>query len=313
MTTNLTSIATAIRTHLLPTGTMATPLVGVAFFDPIDLLMDKMGHSPTLYSRVMDSMAWMLDASCINQARTTLFARYKTQEIEDCMNFKDFCQQVAEDISHDTLYEGDESNELTLATLLALREHWHDAAASAAAADDHDYKCKSLRQQLDEEKPQSASVDVRANFKAYAAIEAEGNTVLADELYAAMVAQDVIVAQSRAQSNKELIPVILEVLRAAQHHAPSSARFDHLPSTVQRRLTQFAIGAIERTVKDLTKKLAKQPLAFARAVVIAKATTVALSAVIKAKFSEAAELENVTSQTAIDIGRNAKRVACSID
>src|SRR3990167_4266078 len=96
---------------------------------------------PTLHSRVLDSMAWMLDSSCISQARTILFERYKEVDHDAPDAFNDFCQDVAENLDHESLYgnEAQGSPEQTFAILLALRNQWHDAAARAASADNRDY------------------------------------------------------------------------------------------------------------------------------------------------------------------------------
>ena len=333
MTTNQTAIAQALtsaqaqnlvnaihdigvppKNRTVPSGTMAKLAVssGTSFFDPIDLLEDHLGSRPVLHARVLESMVWMLDNSCISQARSILFERYKEVDHDAVDAFNNFCQDVAENLDHESLYV-DESPEQTLAILLALRDQWHDAAARAAASDDRDYKPKSLRQLMEDEKVKLADVGTRVNYKKLAELEAGSDTAKAERLYASYMEADAIASTQRVASNKALMPTILEVLRTAKRYALESSRFDQLPLPVQRRLTSFAVGVVDRCKLDVAKRLAKQPIAFGHVAEAAHQATVALNHVITTKFSDAGEMENITSQTEINIGRAAKRVACSID
>lgn len=310
------------KTHTLPTGTMsaletAMPkelISGTTYFDPIDLLEDKLGHQANLHSRVLESMMWMIDTACINQARNILFTRYSEAEAEhtDDITFKGFCQCVAEDISHPSLYEV-EGNESTLAILLALRKQWHDAAVSAFNADDRDYKGKSLREQMESEKAKPANIGTRINFKKIAELGAHGDAAKATRLYDAYMEADALATANQVESRKSLMPTVLEILRAANMHAVDSSRFDELPYNVQRQLTTFVVGAIDRSRLDLAKRLAKQPFAFGHMAEAAFEATEALNKVIKQKFNDTGELENVRSQASLDHERGQKRVACSID
>ena len=308
------------KTHTVPTGTMtalaaALPpelIVGNTYFDPTDLLEDKLGSQPSLHSKVMESMAWMLDANCISQARTVLFERFKEVDHDHVDAFKDFCQVVAEDLDHESLYE-DESSEQTLAILLAVRDQWHDAAAHAAAADDRDYNSKSLREQMENEKVKLADVGTRVNYRKIADLEARGDTAKANRLYAAYMEADAISSAQRIEGNKSLMPTILEVLRTAKRYALESYRFDQLPLNKQRQLATFAIGAIDRSRADIAKRLNKQPIAFGHLAEAAFEATEALNKVIVAKYSDVGDLENTRSQVSIDHERNQKRVACTID
>ena len=305
------------KVHTIPAGTMAVmatllPVSTNSFFDPIDLLEDNLGAQPALHSRVLESMVWMLDSSCISQARTVLFERYKEVDHDNTDAFKGFCQTVAEDLAHESLYE-DESSERTLAILLALRDQWHDAAARAAAADDRDYKSKSLRELMEAEKVKEADIGTRVNFKKLAELEANGDVAKADRLYASYMEADAMSSASRVENNKSLMPTLLEVLRTVKHYALESSRFDHLPVNKQRQLTSFAVGVIDRVKIDVAKRFAKQPIAFGHIAEAARSARIALDVVIKQKYSDAGELENIRSQVSIDGERNAKRVACSID
>jgi hypothetical protein len=319
--------------RVVPPGTMAALAVasssGSTFFDPIDLLEDKLGHQAALHSRVMESMAWMLGASCIGQARSVLFTRYQEQETEhtNTVSFNDFCQGVAETIDHPSIYgrnsdnttdleasEGaHESPEAVLAILLAVYEQWHDAAARAAAADNRDYKSKSWREQMESEKVKAPDIGTRVNYRKIADLEARGDTAKAERLYASYMEANALAAASRVDNNKSLMPTILEILRTAGRYALESSRFDELPLLKQRQLTTFAIGAIDRSRNDLASRMSKQPIAFGHIAEAAFQATEALNKVVMQKFNDVGELENVRSQVSINMERGAKRVACSID
>ena len=308
------------KLRTVPAGTVAAMQTGTAFFDPMDTLMDKLSSQPALYSRVLDSMAWMLDASCISQARSILFTRYADTDKELADTFQDFCLNVHSQLKHDSLYTleaGEETNEHTLAVLLALRNDWHDAAASAASADDRDYHAKSLREQIEAEKPSKANVGTRTNYALMAKLEANGDAALEKRMYASMIEADEVQATERAVGNKSLMPTVLEILRTVSTFAPSGARFDHLPTRKQKQLTAFAVGCVERTMADMAKRMKSQPIAFARSAEAAHQCKLALNLVLKAKYHDIGELENTAaplSGTELELGRNAKRKAvCTID
>lgn len=284
------------------------------YFCVLDTLEDNIGQHAGLHSRVVNSMAWMLDAAAINQARVILFARWNEDERTQEATFDAFCMEIAENLDHDSLYTGEPSNEQTLAQLLALRQQWHDAAQSAAAADNRDYVPKSLSEMMLAEKPRTASVGARTNFIKMAALAANGDEALEKRMYESMVLADAATSASRAEGNRQLMPTILEVLRAAARYAPSETRFDHLPERIQHRLTKAAIGVVERTMLDMAKRMGSEPLEFARLAEAAYKCTAALNAILADKFSQVGELEYAGMPPAVDNhNRQQKRVACSID
>jgi ubiquinone biosynthesis protein UbiJ len=82
---------------------------------------------------------------------------------------------------------------------------------------------------------------------------------------------------------------------------------------MQRSLTNQVIGNLERSTTDLASRLARQPIIFVRTAEAKHQCKVALENIMLAKFNDTAELENVTSQTQINIDRMAKRRAmCDI-
>lgn len=305
-----------MATHTLPAGTLATALAVAASnytgFDPIDLFEDTMSLQPMLHSKVMESMCWMIDQSCINQARTILFERYKEADHTGADSFADFCQLVAEDIDHQSLYD-EEGNEAALATMLSLRNYWHDTAAACFAANDQDYKSKSLREHMEAEKVKAADVGTRTNYRKLAELEAAGDTAKAERLYSSYMQANALASQQRVDSNKALMPVTLEILRTANRYAAVSLKFSDLPTTKQKQLVSFAVGVIERARVDVAARMSKQPIAFGHVAEAAYQATFKLNDVLKQKYSDAGELESC-SQVQLEMNRSAKRRACcSID
>lgn len=315
------------KTHTLPTGTMASQLIAIApqptnyaYFDPADLVNDYLIRAPELHAKVSASMAWSIDNACINQARNILFTRYATaqEEAENAsdVEFNDFCQNVAEDLAYESLYQPGESDtpEYTLAVLLAVREQWHDVAAAAAAADNRDYNPKTLRQLMEAEKVREPDAGTIANHKTMIKLEANGDEALEKRMLESALMAERIAAENRVARNKSLHPILLEILRTAKiYGVVENARFDQLPAYMQRSLTNQVIGNLERSTTDLASRLARQPIIFARTAEAKHQCKVALENIMLAKFNDTAELENVTSQTQIDIDRMAKRRAmCDI-
>lgn len=297
-------------THQVEAGTVLG--TGHAYFDPLDVLEDKIGLHPVLHSRVLNSMAWMLDMSCINQARSILFNRYANAEHDMDDPFSNFCQGIAEDLSHDSLYD-DESDERTLAYLLALRPQWHDAAQNAASSDDRDYNPKSLHQLLAEEKPRTASLGARMNLELIATKEARGDAAKKARLMAAFMQRDEIQALQRVDSNKKLIPTITAILDTVARYAPSDTRFDLLPELTQKRLTQFTLDTVERTLSnDVAKRSQITPVAFSRIVDAAYEATEALGKVIETKFSDKGELEYAGTPQTDAFNRRQKELASTV-
>jgi hypothetical protein len=333
-----TNQPTALASALVESGIInrITHSQGHTYFDPLDVLEDKLGHHNVIYSRVLASMAWMIDSMSINAARTVLFARYKESEIEGDDAFHKFCQQVGEDLRHESLYQGEESNERTLGLLLALRNQWHDAAQSAYARDDKDYNPKTLRELMQEEKPRAANVGARDNYRKMAHDEAmlgyqagREKAIMADpvngatkfddaikakieRLYESYMQANVILSTQRAEGNKQLMPTVLEILRTAASYAEHDARFDQLPTRVQRQITEYTINTINRSKLDVANRLARQPIEFGRVSEAALDATEALNTVMREKYSEIGELEYAGMPASVDnFNREQKRRAAA--
>lgn len=338
-----TALAAALtKAHLVSPGTMESITSGHTYFDPVDVLEDKLGHHPALLSRVLDSVTWMLDSSCITQARQILFARFKEAESIIAPDgeltretFEEFCQHVSEDLAHESLYEGEESPEQTLAILMALRNHWHQATQGAVNADNRDYEPKSLRQLIENEKAREASLGERNNLRAMAVEEANINYADAkakyiavnpakseraaefdklieekiDRIYKDYLAASFIASNQRTEGNKRLIEVTLEVLRTVARYAPADARFDELPMKMQQRLTQFALGAIDRVKIDMAARLARKPVEFGRMRETARDAIEALTKIVQDKYDDVGELEYAGMPGKVDNFNRAQKAA----
>lgn len=271
------------------------PAQGHNYFDPMDIVEDNLGNNAMLLWKTTGSIAWNLDTTCINAARTVLYKRYAESdksELERGVNpFDLFCQGIVHDLSHQSLYD-DESVERTLVQLLALRTQWHDAAQSAASAYDKDYNPKSLEQMLLEEKPMAADVGERINLKVIAKLEAAGDEAKEARLLQAYIDASEIASKNRVENNKKLIPTISLILSVAERYAPADTRFDHLPLSTQKLLTERTVSTINRIKMDVAKTLARNPIEFGHVIEAAYSCTNALNETIKAKYSDAGELEN---------------------
>jgi hypothetical protein len=279
------------------------------YTNPLDIIEDKLLACSELYASVTNSLAWMVDTSVLNQARNVLFERYAEQEGEA---FDEFLVSVGQELQHESLYEN-EGSEQTLAQLLSLRMKWHDVAQSAAFANNRDYSPSSLREQLESEKPMSLSGGALKNFQALAKAEAMGDMEKEERLLKLYQESHTIAEAERIRKGKALRSPLLEIIRSANAYALETYDFEALPRSRQKQLTTFAKSTIERTLPQLATRLAKQPIEFGRTMEAGREALKCLDKMLVEKFSDAGEMENIRSQTEINMGRNAKRVACSID
>lgn len=319
---NLNLIGTEIMTNSIATAllsagvthTLPAKIHGHSYFDPIDVVEDNLGSNAMMMAKTTSSLAWNLDIICINTARSVLYSRYAESDKSNLPAgnpFDLFCQGVVEDLSHDSLYE-DESPTKTLAQLLALRTQWHDAAQSAAAADDRDYNPKSLEQMLTEEKPMTADIGERTNLKMIAKMEASGDAAKEARLMQSYIDSSNIAAQNRTENNKRLIPTITLIISTVQRYAPASTRFDHLPKLTQKTLTERTISTINRIKMEVAKTLARNPIEFGHVIEDAYKCTNQLLEVLDTKFSGHDELEYAGMPHGVtEYDRNQKRIASS--
>lgn len=327
---------TQLAAALVDSGIIDRIAQGHSYSDPLDVLEDKLGWHAVIYSRVLNSMAWMIDSMCINQARTVLFNRYKEAEIEGDDAFHRFCLQVADDLKHESLYVGEESPERTLAILLNIRNQWHDTAQSAYAQENRDYNPKSLRELMLEEKPRAPNLGARRNYERMAKDEAmlgyaEGKAkaiaedpvngaikfddsikAKTERLYKIYMEANEILSTQRTEGNKRLMPTVLEILRTAANYSEHGSRFDHLPLRVQRQITEYTINTINRSKLDVANRLASQPIEFGRVSEAALDATEALNKVMREKYSDVGELEYAGMPAAVDnFNREQKRRAAA--
>ena len=299
------STTRATKTFALPADNAVTPANPVItpeiimpsyhnYFDPIDTLEDHLSLFPVVHSRVLNSAAWMIDMACINAARNILFTRYADCDLDSNLEgrFDTFCQGAAEMLSHDSFYDCDEDTpESTLASMMALRNYWHECAASAYAADDKDYNPKSLDDLLLSEKPRTADAGTRANYELIAKHEARGDEAKQKRFLDAFMEADRIAATQRAESNRSLIPVLSIILSTVGRYAPASTRFDELPLDTQRKLVTAIRRSFDRIKLDVAKSLKGQTIMFGHVLEAMYQCTEAIDKIIATKYTEVAELE----------------------
>lgn len=265
------------------------------YFDPIDVLEDTLGKYPVAHAKVMNSAAWTIDMACINAARNILFTRYlESERVEgEASKLNDFSLGIVEMISHQSFYVGDEDTpEKTLSTLLALRNHWHDAAASASSANGKDYNPKSFDDLLLSEKPRTANIGTRANYEMIAKLESGGDAGKQQRMLASFIQADELSAVQRAADNRKLIPTLSIILSTVARYAEDSTRFDFLPHDTQRKLTTQVRKSLDNAKLDMAKTLAREPIMFGHVLEACYQCSTALDKVLASKFSDAAELES---------------------
>lgn len=296
---------------------LSTAVVGRTFtkrnyFTPLDVVDEHLELFPVLHSRVLPSLAWRLDSAVISQARNVLFSLYSEAEREGDDPFDNFCQRVAADLDHASLYE-DEGPCQTLAQLIALRPIWHDAAQMSLAAADREYSPKSLDEQMLAEKPRTASIGARMNLELLAVKTARGDDAKKQRMVDAFMKRDEVQALDRAANNKKLIPTLSLVVATVSRHVPESVRFDQLPKDVQRSFTKFTIDTIERTLeRDVAKLSSVTTIEYGRIVDAAFAAGDALRDVLHGSLSENESADYAGMPPAVDaFNREQKRIAAA--
>lgn len=322
------------RTHTLPTGTIDKASKGTTYFTPLDTIDTHLDPKrfARLSSRVLDSMAWMIDSACINLARNIMWNTYKNRD-DSLMpqTLVEWAGNFADVLDRDEIYNGTkddnrlceiESDENTLAMLLGLRVKWHDAAYHAAADDGREYDNdpKKPKGKFSHRLAETGKTDIDAHelamvkydVRKLAKDEAHFQRLLADHLKTLEEG-----AKQAAEDRKLQAPIMLEILRVVGRHKKPDARFDQLPIKTQKMLTNFAIGAINRPKEDLRKQMArKEPLAYTHLSDAAWDAVQELEYVLRTKYAETGELENTGDmRNADDLGkaRNEKSFACEID
>lgn len=130
-----------------------------------------------------------------------------------------------------------------------------------------------------------------------------------DRIYKDYLAASFIASNQRTEGNKRLIEVTLEVLRTVSRYAPADARFDELPMKMQQRLTQFALGAIDRVKIDMAARLARKPVEFGRMRETARDAIEALTKIVQDKYDDVGELEYAGMPGKVDNFNRAQKAA----
>lgn len=308
-------VNTSIATQL---SEVKAHLRGTSYFDPQDLLAEKLDIHPALLAPMTSSMAWMLDMLAINAARSVMFSLYAERDDAETP-LVEYLGQIASDLRHDSMYWSTESDnpQAVLAMLMSLRYQWHATAQGAAAANNRDYTSKSLSELVANEKPLPLKSEHRANLQKLAELEAPKDADKAKFILDALEHSHNMKAKDRVERNKELQAGTIEILRAAQSHAGtwtrntdpdgieyvnSPTRFDQLPMRTQRQLMQFIATQVDSKLSDLAVSR-MSALEYGTLLSAAFDLKKELKSILATKFSDAAEIE---SQSSID-GRRADR------
>jgi len=232
-----------------------------AMFDPQALVEEHIKSAP-FAARLTSSMAWLLDNQCITLARIAQATLYKERDSDhDDLKFSEFSLQIDDYLARDTFWNQDnehgfdEPHPLTkLAQVISLRDAWHDAAATAASADNRDYRPKDFDQLIVNEKARQTSLETREKYEMLIKRRENLNDQQRADRLVAMVRRDHILAEERLTQDRENMATTLSILYEAGKHA-HHVNFHQLPEATQKSFAGSIIKIARRISQD---DLAKQ-------------------------------------------------------
>lgn len=258
-----TAIAQALHDAHIDADTLAVqkPAISTfAFYDPLDTI-DNIPHL-TLKAMVLGSMAWAIDALCINKAREVFYdarksvveSRGEQTTIDD---FNEFINSVAElkageQYSVDQGFEQNAGKLQALALLTGLRHTWHDQAEEAHAAAKMKYAPKTLGELIASEKVRTVDGEMAVNLELLATHAARGKAERVPLMKEALVKEQ----QHRfAQQHKDRLhvaPAVLNIISMGEYrNAGEEPSFHQLALEDQIRLITASKQACERSVATL--------------------------------------------------------------
>jgi hypothetical protein len=129
--------------------------------------------------------------------------------------------------------------------LLLLRRDWHDAVGSL----NDKHVMPTIESLLQGEKVQTTTALTREKLRMLADDEAQGNTALADELFAELVKREDLQAADRYETSKARIPAIAGMVQfIGSTSTIDSADFNELPLDTRKRLIEGIKNAIGQAV-----------------------------------------------------------------
>lgn len=233
---------------------------GTAFYDLFDSLDEVLVH-PMMKARVLSSMAWMLDTSIINTARSVFWdTQASAAEAGHIDNFNDFINAMAnmrtnENYVEDLGFELGAGRLQQLSLMLKLSQTWHDKAEQSAVVAGIKYTPKSFEVLITSEKVQT--VDVLTKSKLDALIDAtfDGEEHTPEEVAAAkaMLLKQQQERMTLMHASKQAVaPAVLRIIAYGGYRDCDLSEFWQLTIESQVRLITAAVRGIDRTMTDLS-------------------------------------------------------------
>lgn len=315
------------RTHTLPTGTMATPLgsmrtdnapdlvqssaPAIIYKDPHDVLETHLEFHPEFHGRVASAMAFTIDKAVIRQAKTVLYSHWNDIKAVSDQTFNMYCLSLRDTFYHDSLYEVDGPLR-TMATMMAVREQWHDIAGKLIGLA---YDPQSLKAQVRADnadaiaKAREVAPDIIEVHKINAQFWCDGDEEEMKQFLADILSHKQNTAKAWADADKLVEPSIIEIISIVGRHIDTSWSFTDMPERVQESLMKSCIGSLKKLVLKATERMRGQEIAQAKLNMVTRRCVKALEQSIISRFNDAGELENTASQQSIDLARAKKRAA----
>lgn len=255
MPSNQTTLAAALTTA----GVVHTR---DAYFDLLEWVDDKVSHD-MMRANVSSSLAWVIDNTCINLARSMFFRDYKEAEHDDAVSKQEAYNTFIENFlgSVDFNKAGSEFTDgiaRDLTQLLGFSDHAHDLASRFAGAVGRDYQPKSFAELLRADKPMPVTTQTRAKLALVAKFTLEGEQGTESELAAVeKETLDMLLARAEDQAarshdnRKRLNPIVEGLLDVAQRYKKDDVKFGDLDAQMRERLVIQAIKAVERSMAQL--------------------------------------------------------------
>jgi len=245
---------TTLAAALTQAGVVSSNFV---YFDLMDDLDDRLSNGE-LKARVFSSLAWNMDMTVINTARSLFYDAYReTTEVNTIDAFNTFMMNVrdmsaAGQHSHDIGFENTASYD-QLVNLLNMRHYWHDFARASAT---REYKPKTLLELMTSEKQQAVSSLDRQKLSMLAEFAADGDSEQTKQMLSVLIERQDIRFKDAFEVRRKIAPSINAIIMRATDSAAilndgQCPHFHMLPLTSQQRFTRSGVSAIERALSDM--------------------------------------------------------------
>lgn len=279
--------------------------IGARTFDPIDFVQTNVFSERARY-QVLNSMAWYLDITLINNVRSVFFDLFRDmQGAGDIDSYNEYLAAMSEREQRETnlVEQGfmDTEGIGSIRRMLLLRRDWHDAVGSL----NEKHVMPTIESLLLGEKVQTTTALTREKLRMLADDEAEGNKALADELFADLVKREDLQAADRHETAKARIPAIGGMVQFIGNTSSlTSADFSELPLDTRKRLIEGIRNAIGQAVGRMASDRKINVIDFMATRKELKAATVLIDEVLAAPM-----FNDGFSQPALDNARQNKDLA----